>query len=115
MKCVLNKCYGGFGLTNEAWLEYFKRKGIEAKLNPYDYNPNEFYASYKDPYDHWRLVITLEDEENFRLDETLVDLVSEMGSECWGDFAMLEIVEVDSKDFHIVDSDGFESIRYFGD
>lgn len=112
---MLNKCYGGFGLTNEAWLEYFGRKGIDTKLIPYDYSPDEFYVSYRDSQGQWRLTTVLESEESFRLDEMLVTLVSEWGPDCWDSFAMLEIVEVDSKDFHIIDNEGIESIRYFGD
>ena len=30
MKVAINKCYGGFGISNEAEIEYLKLKGLKA-------------------------------------------------------------------------------------
>ena len=31
MKIILNKCYGGFGVSSEAYKLYAEKKGIEIK------------------------------------------------------------------------------------
>lgn len=48
MKIVLNKCFGGFGLSHEAKMEIFKRKNIEVfpYINNFSYDSDDEYTRY---------------------------------------------------------------------
>lgn len=85
MKIVINKCYGGFGLSEAGLQEYKTRKGITEDIYSGDVE---------------------------RDDPILVQVVEEMGNESWGDFAKLKIVEIpDDVDWQIDEYDGIESIH----
>ena len=85
MKVVINRRFGGFGLSNEA-CEYL---GISPK-EAYD------YSSY-----------------NMRTDPDLVDCVEHLGSErASGSFAKLKVVEIpDDVKWEITDYDGMEQVE----
>ena len=81
MKLLINKCYGGFGLSNKAMTRYKAESG----------NPVA-----------WQWDIE-------RDDELLVKIVEELGKESWGDFSQLEIVNVpDGVKWQIDEYDGME-------
>lgn len=84
MKIVINSCYGGFGLSENAFAEYCKRKNLD---------PNET-GEWDIPRD----------------DSDLIDIVETMGlEESSGDFASLKIVEIpDDVDWYIEEYDGIE-------
>ena len=86
MKFVLNKCYGGFGLSDKAEDE------LKAKLNL-----KEFF-----------------DWEIARNNETLVEIVERLGAEANGHFAELKVVDIpdENTDFEIDNYDGIETITY---
>jgi hypothetical protein len=46
MEILLNKCYGGYGLSDEAVRLYLTKKNIDIKLNP-KYS-TEFFKYYID-------------------------------------------------------------------
>ena len=48
MKIVLNKCFGGFGLSHEAKMEIFKRKNIEVfpYINNFSYDSDDEYTRH---------------------------------------------------------------------
>lgn len=82
MKVVINRCYGGFGLSEEA----YKFLGLEW-----------------DEYGH---------AEIERNDPKLVECVEALGKKANGDFAKLKVVEIpDGIDYYIHDYDGIESIE----
>lgn len=84
MKIVINRCYGGFGLSPEAILKYTELKGIEY---------NDFIGS----------------ERN---DPILVQLVEEMGSKSCANFSKLKIVEIpDDVEWQIAEYDGSEWVE----
>lgn len=80
---VINKCYGGFGLSDRAINEYKKLSGITDK---------DFY-----------------DRDVARDDPYLVKVVKELGSRANGDHANLKIVEIPGDvDWEISEYDGME-------
>ena len=82
MKIVINKCYGGFGLSDKA-LEWLKERGVEAE------------RSY------------LVD----RLHPLVIDCVEALGEEANGPHAKLRIVEFpDDIEWEIEEYDGIERI-----
>jgi hypothetical protein len=134
MKIVINKCYGGFGLSEAAMMRYAKKKGfrlykedhslsptywkikeIPKRPNRDDYKTYEDYAnsnelkSYNEKYDKY--VVYYGDLE--RTDPTLIETIEELGEEiCSGSFARLKIVEIPyGTEWHMTEYDGIETIR----
>ena len=90
MKVVINTCYGGFDLSEKAMLELERRGAV--KLSRTDSG------------------LYIEDEtDEFRSHPELVKIVEEMGEDSFGNYTMLEIVEVpDDVKWHIDSYDGME-------
>jgi hypothetical protein len=85
MKIVVNRCYGGFGLSEEA----YKLLGLEW-----------------DGYGHGFMF------DNDRGNEELVRVVEKLGEKANGGFAELRVVEIpDGIEFVIDEYDGIESIH----
>lgn len=83
IQVVINRCYGGFGLSDEALELYIKKSGIT------------------DVYD-WMIS---------RQDPHLVEVVRELGSKANGKCAKLKIVTVpDEVEWDIEEYDGMERI-----
>jgi hypothetical protein len=95
MKIVINKRYGGFGLSKMALEAYASRKGI---------NPGEWddrYNYFKDLYEH----------EITRNDADLIAVVESLGPLANGHAAELKIVEIpDGINWGIHSYDGMEHI-----
>ncbi len=133
MKLVINKCYGGFGLSHEAMMRYAEIKGIA--LYP---EKNEFcdYTYWKVPKserldtklgepDNWRNV-TLEQRQEYnrqwseqtiydrdieRNDPILIQVVEEMGLKSSGRYAELKVMDIpDDVEWEIEEYDGQEWI-----
>lgn len=88
MKFVLNKCYGGFGLSDWAlWKLY---------IDPHNIDWDDFPA---------------------RDDPELVSLVEQYPNKVSGDCAELQVVEIpdNTTDWEMDEYDGFESITYVVD
>lgn len=84
MKIVINKCYGGFGLSKEAQELYSKYAGV-TKFIEYDLVRN-------DPH--------------------LVRVVEELKKNADGVFSQLEVAEIpDDVKWYISDYDGIETIH----
>lgn len=81
-KVVINSCYGGYGLSEEAiqWLKNKYGDGVENDI--------------------------LE-----RHDPRLVDCVETLGKKANGKFSKLTVVEIDSNRYRIDEYDGYESIE----
>ena len=104
MKIVINSDYGGFSLSDEAILEYGKRKGINL---------------VKDENTNWSISIFYKDsvaKENYfddreipRNDPILVEVVEKLGKESYGFAANLKTVEIpEDVDWCIEENDGRE-------
>lgn len=134
MKIAINKCYGGFSLSDKAIEMIMKRKG----LNCYRYKQTKF--RYSDGVDEYTRIDDNEPEpssfmnysttdlgkkiekipnENYwyyrnleRTDEDLISVIEELGDEASGRYGHVAIVEVpDDVDWEIDDYDGWESIH----
>lgn len=91
MKIVVNRCYGGFGLSKKAYLALREQKNkIALKAKSY----GQFYSG---------------DIE--RDDPTLVKVVEDLGSKANGEFAQLDVVEIpDGVNWKIEEYDGMEHV-----
>lgn len=128
MKVVVNRCYGGFGLSDKAIEMIMKRKGLNCfrykmtkleeytrcdKLSADDYlfvcyatkDLGEKISKFPSEF-YWY-------EGNLNRDDVdLVTVVEELGEEANGRFAQLEVVEIPHDVFwEIDDYDGIETIH----
>lgn len=127
IEVVINKCYGGFGLSREAVIELYKKKakGIKA-MEPSEYYGNgwkkrleidkqkqgDLFSAiiYDDKvlYDEYRYTY----EENLRADPDLVKVVKKLGEKANGSFAELKIVEIPADvEWEIDEYDGMETVQ----
>jgi hypothetical protein len=85
-KIVINKCHGGFGLTDAAMFRYAEIKKIE------DLTTLHIYDLCRD-------------------DPVLVQVVEELGEESFDRYADLKIVEIpEDVDWYIHEYDGIEHV-----
>lgn len=130
MKVVINKCYGGFGLSDKAMRRYAEIKGITlyVEKGSYDYTYWTVPEEQRSPkYDgniwqemsmqerqqaneRWRQE-RIHDSEIARDDAALVQVVKELGKEANGRFAALKIVNIPSDvKWEIDEYDGYEHV-----
>ena len=125
-KIVVNKCFGGFGLSYEGHIRYAKLKGF--KLYPFKWSISDnitLVNEYQLHTSHWlsysRTPVhsdsTIESVDSFydhdikRNDPALIQTVKELGEEANGNCAKLEIVEIPNDiDWTIEEYDGQEWI-----
>ena len=131
MKVILNKCYGGFDVSPEAYILYAKKKGMKlyeysaTTLNGaiiYSKSDNQScFTEYftKDFGDIAR--ISNEDcetyhlylDEEHRTDKTLIEVIEELGKKASGRFGNLKVVEIPDNCYYKIDEyDGVETIYY---
>jgi hypothetical protein len=132
MKLVINGCFGGFGLSDEAVMRYAEIKGITLYPEQNELSPilgNTYWKVPKEkrtpPLEDWhthplearqasnqayeREVLTPRNIP--RNDPALVTVVEEMGDKASGRCAALEIVEVpDDVNWQIEEYDGNEHV-----
>lgn len=130
-KIILNKCFGGFDVSEEAYRLYAKKKGLELyKYTHCDYNVNKLrYATENENIMVYYYTkdfgnnVKISDEDNkkyflylnnrYREDEILIEVVEELGEKASGRFGNLQIVEIpDNVFYQINEYDGLETIRY---
>jgi len=107
MKVVINRCYGGFGLSDTAFEKLLDRKGIawEKKKDSYSYDAY-YHAGQLGDDEHY-----LSDYDFYgnRTDEDLLAIIEEMGEASFGAHASLKIVNIpDDVEFEIEEYDGME-------
>ena len=133
MKVVINRCYGGFGLSHEAVMRYFEIKGITVYpeqdkdhwefwtywiVKPEDRVESKegeaFYSmSMEDraAYNKKRSEQSVYERDIARHDPALVQVVEEMGDKANGTYAKLEVVEIpDDVQWDIEEYDGMERV-----
>ena len=132
MKVVINKCYGGFGLSKEAFVRYgeitgkkvwieddtkYKSLGIFTVWTcPPEERPEnreeEFYSmsmEERTAYNESYRKNTLDCYSMQRNDPALVQLVEEMGEKAFGRHAELSVVQIpDDVQYEIEEYDGKE-------
>jgi hypothetical protein len=111
-KVVINKCYGGFGLSEKAVMLYAEYAGFPLQKEGFNDLLTLYYKTDAD-------ITTLSDEERNtvhfsardidRDDPILIRVVEELGSDADDRFAKLKIVEI-PEDVHwtIEEYDGME-------
>ena len=111
-KIVLNKCYGGFEISDKAIKELLKRRGIKFKTIKDEYGSVIFLNEKDEEID-----LYYRDRLNVRTDEYLIKLIEEKGSEfASGCCSRLEVEEVQEGEKFIIDEyDGYEQIKYIDD
>lgn len=105
MKLVINKCFGGFGVSREAFLRLRKMS-------------NEYALDEADIGEKWNdgSGVRSESLDSFlsqipRDDKDLVRVVEEMGDKASAHFARLEVVEIpDGVEWEIDEYDGNERV-----
>lgn len=127
MKVVINRRYGGFGLSHEATMEFARRKGITiypfvgargpdgrlkfGELVPYvpgKEKPFCLHYATAPEYDASKYYLCAPE----RNDPDLIAIVEEWGEKANGECARLEIVEIpDGVQWEIDEYDGMESVE----
>lgn len=120
MKVVINKCFGGFGLSADAMRELYRR-GSELVVVAHD-NATEAVAKerFVEPLIHFgsyiehegKLLSCNDDRGRLRTDDALIAVVEAMGDKASVRFASLRIVEIpDDVEWEIDEHDGLETVR----
>ena len=104
MKIVINRDYGGFGLSDEAIREYLRRT----------YGEGNFQEEEPDKHGFINFLVNGEyfyDNYIERDDLVLVEVIEEMGEKANGKYACLKIVEIPAEvDWYIEEYDGMEHV-----
>ena len=126
MKVVINRRWGGFGLSSKALLLLYERGSKVVKAS----EPKDYYGNRPDwekTFERDRVryasldlitlapdgkIITKTYDDYSRADPELVRVVEELGHEADGHYASLEIVEIpDGIEWTIHDYDGMETVQ----
>ena len=108
MKVVINRCYGGFGLSHEAIMRYSELAGLNlvsvTKEKGFSFGPDYYIDGIVDD-DHYWYYYNIE-----RSDPKLIQVVEELGEDrASGRFAELKVVEIpDDVEFYVSEYDGNE-------
>lgn len=135
MKIVINKCYGGFGISNEALHELIKLNASCIESQKF----TEYSNSTSDP--DWELkedgiwyhrfsaiainksiidvnnillstVYFLKRDDSIRSNPDLINIIEKLGKNAGGQFSKLKIVEIPDKvNWEIDEYDGMETVR----
>lgn len=132
MKVILNKCFGGFRPSAEAYRLYAKKKGI--KLFPYEANGfNDYQKTTWDKAQESGSMLTMYFTKDFgtrtagsegcgdyhfslreesREDPILIEVVEELGKRASSCVSNLVVVKIpDGMDYMIDDYDGMETLH----
>lgn len=110
MKVVINKCYGGFGISEAAVL-WMRQNGSKEALPSID---GGLCTLKGEKYDTDTTCDTSYDSYGYgmtREDAILIACVESLGELSWGRFAKLRVVEIpDGISYYIDEYDGMEKI-----
>jgi hypothetical protein len=106
MKIVINKSFGGFGLSKKA-VEYMAEKGSEQARAELEYiisskDNSDCYYGYSEKYNF----------EYSRTDPALIKAVEVLKEEANSRFSNLKIIEIpEGVNWEIIDHDGLETVH----
>lgn len=113
MKVVINKCFGGFGISDQAFELLLSKKGIEyervqgAPVLGYD-TWNYYDKGFAGDPNHQIYDFQFEDKRD---DPELIAVIEELGEKAYGWAADLKIVEIpDDVEWYVEEYDGREWI-----
>ena len=119
MKIILNKWYGGFDVSKEAYMLYAKKKGLTLYLYTSNFGGSKkcIYKKTNDEIlfknyftkdlgdnieisnaDYKKYCLYLDD--TYRKDTTLIEVVEELGDKASGRFGNLKVVEIPDNSFY---------------
>ena len=105
MKVVINRCYGGFSLSDEAKELYLNKKELKFTKEKGEYFSLCGYDYIIEGQEHWY------DRDIERHDPILVEVVEELGDKANGRCAELDVIEIpDGVDYEVQEYDGKEWI-----
>lgn len=112
IKVVINREFGGFGLSDAGYVRYAELKGIKI-YKKYRKHYIEYFTEPADPatgeFDYEYFFYCMDFE---RADPLLVQTVEELGDKANGEFALLEVVSIPKGTaYRIEEYDGLESIE----
>lgn len=108
-KVVINRCFGGFGLSDSAVERYAELKGIKLVkiIEERSFGGGSWYIDGIEDDDHYFSSYSIEDRD----DPILVQVVEEMGEQSWGWASELVVVTIpDDVKWHISEYDGLEHV-----
>ena len=134
MKIVINRCYGGFGISHEGMMRYFEIKGqkvwpeqskdlwkfwtywtVPPENRPESKEGDDFYKlplEERAAYNKAHSELTLYERNISRNDPALVQMVEELGKKADGEHAELVIVEIPNDiSWDIAEYDGMERVE----
>jgi hypothetical protein len=105
VKVVINRCFGGFDLSDEAVLRYAELKGINlVRSEKYGW----FSSWYVDGIEEHYFSTDFSED---RTDPTLIQVVEELGRRASSNASDLIVVEIpDGVEWHIAEHDGLEHV-----
>ena len=113
MKVAINRCFGGFGISNEAFEKLLDRKGIafdkvEAEEGRAFAGASYYEAGHSGEDDHYLSDYDL--IEN-RADPDLIAVIEELGDKANTSYSDITIIEIpDDVKWHIHEYDGLEHV-----
>ena len=107
MKIIINKCYGGFGISNKAMKALLALKDTEFISKKGTFGREFYYTDGSRIHLHKMF----ESEIALRTDPDLVEVVTKLGEKSWGNHAELAIIDIpDGIQVEIEEYDGYEHI-----
>ena len=113
MKVAINRCFGGFGISNEAFEKILDRKGIAFDKVESDEGRKFIGATYYDAGhagddDHY---LSDYDMTENRADPDLIAVIEELGDKANTQYSDIAIIEIpDDVKWHIHEYDGLEHV-----
>lgn len=108
MKLVINRCYGGFGLSDAAVVRYAELKGINLVMEESKQNLGGavFYLDGIKDDEHY---FSYYDLASDRSDPLLVQVVEELGQKANGFASELKVIDIpDNVEYTVQEYDGIE-------
>ena len=134
MKIILNKTFGGFGVSYRGYELYAKKKGIDLYIyeDSYDFKNPRYTriddGSWKEFSMHYFTkdfgkVAQISDEDfneyclylnsDCRTDPVLIEVVEELNKGVNSNFADLRVVEIPDGSYYVIDEyDGYETLYW---
>jgi hypothetical protein len=113
MKVAINRCFGGFGISNEAFEKLLDRKGIAFdKVEPEEdrsfLGASYFEAGHTGDDEYY---LSDYDMTQDRADPDLIAVIEELGDKANSNYSDIAIIEIpDDVKWHIHEYDGLEHV-----